>query len=100
MTYAASHEKEIPNRSVRHRMEVRRALHYVSQQTGTTKDIWFATCPRRCLLHLEERLGLATLALRVSALEKCLLLVQEVAHRGHLRALECGVARATASTFR
>ncbi len=50
-------------------MEVHRTLYYVSQQTWTTKDIWFAPCPRRCLLRLEERLRLATVALRVSALE-------------------------------
>ena len=76
-----------------------RALHYVSQQTGTTKDIWFAPCPRRCLLPLEKRLRLATLARRVSALENCLLLVQEMAYRGHLRAVERDIARAAARTL-
>jgi hypothetical protein len=39
---------------------------------------------------------LAALALRVSALETRLLLVQEMAHRWHLRAVKCGVARAPA----
>src|SRR5918995_1288227 len=95
MTYAASHEKEIPNRSVRRRMEVHQALHcYVCQQTRTTTDVLLATRPRRCHLRLEERLPLAALALRVPALENRLLLVQEMAHRWHLRAVKCGVARA------
>src|SRR5918998_1100908 len=99
MTYASSHEKEIPDRSIRRRMEVHRALHYVSQQTRTAKDTLLASCARRRLLHTEKRLCLATLALRVSALEKRLLLVQEMAYRGHLRAVKRSAARVPASTL-
>src|SRR5215211_1655249 len=99
MTYASSHEKEILNRSVRRRMEVHRALHYVSQQTRTTKDALFAPCARRRLLHTEKRLCLATLALRVSALENSLLLVQEMAYRRHLRAVKRSAARTPADSL-
>src|SRR3712207_3029724 len=59
MTYAPSHEKEISHRFVRCPMEVHRTLHYLSQQTWTTKDIWFAPRPRRCLLRLERSGGCA-----------------------------------------
>jgi putative transposase len=43
---------------------------------------------------------LEAFALRVSALESCLLLVQEMAHRGHLRAVKRSVARTPAKTLR
>src|ERR687895_2699201 len=96
MTYASSHEKEIPHRSLRRRMEVLRALHQGYQQTRTSEDIQFAPCPRRHLLRLKEWLPLEAIAPRVPPLESCLLLVQEMAHRRHLRTVKCGVARAPA----
>ncbi len=99
MTYASSDEKEIPNRSVRRQMEVHRALHYVSQQTRTAKDTLFAPSARRRLIHTEKRLCLATLAPRVSALDDRLLLVQEMAYRGHLRAVKRSAARAPADSL-
>src|SRR5918998_2535685 len=81
-------------------MEVHRALHYyVCQQRRTAKDTLFAPCARRCLLHTEKRLCLATLAPRVSALEDRLLLVQEMAYRGHLRAVKRSAARAPADSL-
>src|SRR5215210_6495892 len=52
------------------------------------------------ILRLEEWLRLAIFAPRVPALEGRLLLVQEMAHRGHLRAVKRGVAQAVANPLR
>src|SRR4028119_540157 len=92
--YASSHEKEISDRSGRRRMGVYRASSQVSQQARTTEDTRFAPCPQRRLLCPEERLRLAHVALRVSALESRLLLVQEMAHRRHLGETKRSVTRA------
>jgi hypothetical protein len=51
-------------------------------------------------LRLEERLCVEALAPRVSASEGRLLLVQEMAHRGHLRAAERTIARTPAKALR
>src|SRR5829696_8585024 len=78
-------------------MGVHQTPPYLSQQARTTKDIQFASGPRRRLLRLEKRLRLATVAPRVPALENRLLLVQEMAHRRHLRTIKRGAARAATS---
>src|SRR5215212_1904288 len=65
MTYAPEHEKELPHRSYRRRMEMPRAPRSGPQQAGTTEDPQ-PTHDSRCgVLRLEERLPLANAAPRV-----------------------------------
>jgi hypothetical protein len=69
MTYAPEHEKELLNRSIRCRMGVSGAPYSGSQQARTTENPQHPRYPQRHLLHPQERLRLAALALRVPALE-------------------------------
>jgi transposase len=96
MTYAPEHEKELRNRSHRHRMGVPRTPHAASQQARTTEGTHLAPDPRRDLLRLEERMSLALVTARFPALGERLLVVQEVAHRRDLRASQRRPARGVA----
>lgn len=97
MTYAPEHEKELLNRSIRRRMGMSKAPSSTSQQAGTTQAPQYSRDTQRCLLRLEERLPLAALTPRVSALGDGLLLVQTMANRRDFRTTQRGVARAAAN---
>ena len=86
MTYAPEHQKELLNRPHRCRMGVSQVPSSASQQARTTQNPQHPRDTRRALLCAKERLSLATLAARVSALGDGLLLVQEVANRRDFRA--------------
>src|SRR5215212_4400449 len=96
MTYAPGHEKELPHRSYRRRMEMPRAPCSGLQQAGTTEDPQSAHDPRCGVLRLEERLPLATAAPRVPPLGNRLQLVQEMDDKRDLRAAQRRLARGRA----
>src|SRR5215213_1702425 len=98
MTYAPEHEKELLDRSIRRRMAVSRVPCRGSQQAWTAADPRQPHNPRRHLLCLEERLPLASAALRLPALGDRLLVVYKMANRQDLGAAQYSAARALAAT--
>src|SRR5829696_5872146 len=88
MTYAPEHEKKLLNRSYRRRMEVPEAPCSGSQQAGTTENSHHPRDSKRHLLRPKERMSLAAVAPRLSALGDRLLVVQKMAPRRHLRAAQ------------
>src|SRR5829696_8813720 len=81
MTYAPGHEKELFDRSLRHRVGMHRALPPASPQARTTEDPRHPRSPRRHLLRTEERLPLAPTTEGFPAVGDRLLVVREVALR-------------------
>jgi hypothetical protein len=105
MTYAPSYEnyekEQVPYRSIRYRMGVpqRSPSGPREAKPGTSKATQPAPDPRRGVLCAQERLPLATFARRLPTLEDGLPLVQEMAHRVHLRAAQRCVARELAGSL-
>ena len=94
--YALRHgEHQIPNRSGRRRMEMPPPASSRTRTARTPQAARLEGDPRRRLPRAKERLPVAAFAPRVPALEDGLRLVQEVAHRRDLRALERRFARAS-----
>ena len=89
VAYALRHGKqEIPHGSVRRRMEVHPPPSARARQRRTSQVARLTGDPRCRLLHTQKRLSLAALATRLPALEERIRLVQEVAHRRNVGALE------------
>src|SRR5215218_10326475 len=96
MAYALRHgDHQIPHGSVRRRMALRPPASSRTRERRTPQAARLEGDPRRRLLRAKERLPVAAFAPRVPALEDGLRLVQEVAHRRDLGALERRVARAS-----
>src|ERR687895_2820932 len=82
--YSSTHEKTLPDGSIRRRMELHRAPPSRTQRTRTAQDPRSARDPQRRLLPPEERLPVATLAPRLSSMAHRLSLLQKMAHRWYL----------------
>src|SRR3954470_20745251 len=83
--YSSTHEKEVPHGSIRPRMELHRTPHASPQGTRTAQDPQPSRDPKRRLLPPKKRLPVASTAARLSSMAHRLPLLQEMAHRRHLR---------------
>src|SRR5215210_5305621 len=82
--YSSTHEKTLPNGSLRRRMELLRTPPSRSQRAWTTEDPRPSRDPQRHLLPAEERLPVAALAPRLPQMAHRLPLLQEMAYGRHL----------------
>jgi putative transposase len=89
VAYAPRHgEQKIPHGSVRRRMALHQPTSSRAHRTRTPQASRLKGDPRCRLLCAQERLSLAVAAEGLPSLEDRLRLVQEMAHRWHLGALE------------
>src|SRR5215211_652823 len=96
VAYALRHaQQEISHGSVRRRMALYRPASSRTHGARTPQASWLKGDPRRRLLCPKERLPLAVAAEGLPALEDRLRLVQAVAYRRHLGALERRAARSS-----
>src|SRR5215210_9207295 len=82
--YSSTHEKEIPDGSIRRRMELHRTPHARPQRTRTAENPHSSRDFERHLLPPKERLPVAPTAARLSSMAHRLPLLQEMAHRWYL----------------
>ena len=82
--YSSTHEKTLPDGSIRRRMEIHRAPPARPQRTWTPKDPRSSRDPKRRLLPPQERLPVAPAPSRLPQVAHRLLVLQEMAHRRHL----------------
>src|SRR5918995_6577471 len=97
--YSSMHEKTLPNRSLRCRMELHRASYAPSLRTRSTENPQPPRDPRRDLLRLEKRLSVAPTPSRLSSMAHRLPLLQEMAHRWHLGKDQPGYPRTSAGSL-
>jgi putative transposase len=81
MTYAPEHEKELPDRPYRGRMEMPRAPRPGARGARTAEDPHHPRDPRCRLLRPQKRLPLAATSARLPALADRLLVVRKMARR-------------------
>ena len=79
--YSSRYEKEIPNGSIRRRMEMHRASLARPHGTWTAENPQPSRDPERCLLPPKERLPVAPASPRLSSMAYRLLVLQEMALR-------------------
>src|SRR5215218_2428717 len=97
--YSSMHEKTLPDRSFRCRMEIHRTAYAASLRTRSTKNPQPPRDPRRHLLHLENRLPVASTPARLSSMAYRLLLLQKMAHSRYLGAHQPGYPRTSAGSL-
>src|SRR5215208_2161254 len=82
--YSSTHEKEIPDGSIRRRMELHRAPPARPQRIRTAQDPQPSRDPERRLLRPKERLPMAPAPPRFPSMAYRLLVLQEMAYRRYL----------------
>jgi hypothetical protein len=91
--YSSTHEKEIPDGSIRRRMEPHRSPHASPHRTSTAEVPRPSRDPERRLLPPKERLPMATAPPRLPQVAHRLVVLQEMAHRRDLGAPQSGPPR-------
>ena len=91
--YSSTHEKEIPDGSIRRRMEPHRSPHARPHRTWTAEVPRPSRDPERRLLPPKERLPMATAPPRLPQVAHRLVVLQEMAHRRDLGAPQSGPPR-------
>src|SRR5215218_6507695 len=82
--YSSTHEKALPDGSIRCRMEIHRTSFACPQRTRTTQELRSSRDPRRRLLPPKERLPVALDPPRLPQVAQRLLALQEMAFRRYL----------------
>jgi hypothetical protein len=97
--YSSTHEKALPNGSIRRRMELHRTPHSRPQRTRTPQDPQSSRDPRGHLLPPKERLPVAPAPARLPPMAHRLPLLQAMAYRWYLREDQPSSARTPASAL-
>src|SRR5215213_9812896 len=79
--YSSTHEKTLPDGSIRRRMEPHRASPARCQRLWTAEGPQSPRDPRRHLLPTEDRMPVAAAPPRLPSMAHRLLVLQEMAHR-------------------
>jgi hypothetical protein len=78
--YSSTHEKTLPDGSIRRRMELHRASPPCPQRIRTAQDARTSRDPERCLLHPKKWLSVASASPRLPQVAHRLPLLQDLAH--------------------
>src|SRR5215212_10756952 len=97
--YSSTHEKEIPDGSIRRRMELHRTPHARTHRTRPAEDPQPSRDPKRHLLPAKDWMPVAALAPRLPQVAHRLVVLQEMAYRWHLGEGQSGPPRTPASAL-